>query len=99
MPRVSSLTGRAGASIARRQTTTEENRTMKIRTRYLLAAVLAAAPLTAAAQTAAHRAGPGAQGERRERPQGAQQGARHPRGEHAQLTPEQRQQMERVHQQ
>lgn len=48
----------------------------------------------------AHRAGPPAQGERRERREGAQAPGEHrTRGDHPQLTPEQRQRMERVHQQ
>jgi hypothetical protein len=51
-------------------------------------------------RAAAHRQGPPAQGERRQRPEGAQrQGGHGPGGDHPQLTAEQRQRMEQLHQQ
>jgi Spy/CpxP family protein refolding chaperone len=52
-------------------------------------------------RAAAHRDGPPAQGERRQPPQGgqAQGGGHHGQGDHPQLTAEQRQRMERIHEQ
>jgi Spy/CpxP family protein refolding chaperone len=72
--------GPRGACIARRQTTFEEIRTMKIATRYLLAAALAAAPVTAVAQNTAP---PPPQHGQHHGPQGGMHG-RHggPGGEH-----------------
>lgn len=52
-------------------------------------------------RAAAHRDGPAAQGERRQPAQGGQTqgGGHHGRGDHPQLTAEQRQRMERIHEQ